>query len=56
MPTYDFECARCEHEKELNVPIADRDNLYECDLCGGVLVRVVSFNGLTWAPTAGGMR
>lgn len=52
MPTYDYECARCEHEKELNVPIADRDNLYECDICGGALVRVVSFRGLTWAPSS----
>lgn len=56
MPTYDFVCMKCERETEKNVPISKRDDLYECEFCGGALERMLSFQGLTWAPTAGGMR
>jgi len=56
MPTYDFKCTKCENTVEQNVPIALRDAEFQCDECGGALLREITFKGLTWAPTAGGMR
>ena len=57
MPTYDFKCLLDETHFEKNVPIDDRDGNIECPECGNYFVeRLISFNGLTWAPTAGGMR
>lgn len=54
MPTYVYE--NCHGEQlELNVPIDERDN-QECGPCGNLLKRKIVFKGLTWAPTAGGMR
>jgi putative FmdB family regulatory protein len=56
MPTYVFECIKCESDLfERNVAIADR-NKQCCRSCGRKLERHIVFNGLTWAPTAGGMR
>lgn len=59
MPTYTYEnCYRHTNKAELierNVPIDDRDD-QSCMECGTPLKRKISFTGLTWAPTAGGMR
>lgn len=72
MPTYVYEVCQCstpEKEEierlypnaqsfdtfELNVPIAQRDTA-RCADCNSLLKRRIAFNGLTWAPTAGGMR
>lgn len=60
MPTYNYECDTpdCEiagDRFELNVPIADRDFQF-CARCGNKFTRKITFTGLTWAPTAGGMR
>ena len=57
MPTYVFECELCETDElfERNVPISSRDSQC-CRNCGMKLKRHVVFTGLTWAPTAGGMR
>lgn len=60
MPTYVYRICKCwdtEEEKtfERNVPIAERDN-QPCQYCKQPLERVIAFTGLTWAPTAGGMR
>lgn len=55
MPTYTYECENCEVTDELNVPIAERDN-QNCPVCTVALKRKITFTGLTWAPTAGGMR
>lgn len=57
MPTYVYEACDCFDEDlfELNVPISDRDT-QECAKCGTVWGRKIVFTGLTWAPTAGGMR
>ena len=55
MPTYDYECEKEGTLTERMVPIATRDEQV-CDFCKSPLKRIVSFNGLTWAPTAGGMR
>jgi predicted nucleic acid-binding Zn ribbon protein len=60
MPTYVYkDCAWCAGEPrevfEKNVPIAERDTQW-CEHCGLTYERVIAFTGLTWAPTAGGMR
>lgn len=56
MPTYVFECDHCDDDVfERNVPIAQRDKQC-CHYCGLKLSRKMAFTGLTWAPTAGGMR
>lgn len=59
MPTYVFEPCDCEEGQkeifELNVPIESRDTVC-CGFCGQIHKRKIAFNGLTWAPTAGGMR
>lgn len=60
MPTYVYEdCEWCGDNDgstfEKNVPIKDRDN-QQCEACGCEYKRKVAFTGLTWAPTAGGMR
>ena len=57
MPTYVYKCPQSIEEKtlELNVPIAERDEQV-CPFCGTELERQIAFTGLTWAPTAGGMR
>jgi len=63
MPTYVYKNCDCQFEDghtalsefEYNVPIADRDHLH-CGFCGAPLERKIAFTGLTWAPTAGGMR
>lgn len=57
--TYSFECP-CQTqvpspEVERYVPIAERDE-QNCECCGRSLKRKITFTGLTWAPTAGGMR
>lgn len=56
MPTYDYKCILEDTEFEKNVPIAERDGNIECPVCGHLAERIISFKGLTWAPTAGGMR
>lgn len=60
MPTYVYQNCDCKDSAdggtfELNVPIAERDNL-KCLGCDKPLKRKIAFSGLTWAPTAGGMR
>jgi hypothetical protein len=40
-----------------DLPIDERDGNIECPTCNLYFTdRLISFNGLTWAPTAGGMR
>ena len=58
MPIYSYECTYCEEEFEANVAIANRDDPQSCPLCGfdAYTERRIVFTGLTWAPTAGGMR
>lgn len=66
-PTYVYETCECEilescpcqeevpDEFELNVPVEERDRQW-CQHCGMMLKRLLRFEGLVWAPTAGGMR
>lgn len=57
MPTYDYKCQLDDTEFEKNVPIDDRDGNVQCPRCGNYFTeRRLTFHGLTWAPTAGGMR
>lgn len=57
MPVYVYECELDETVFEKNVPIADRDGNIECPTCNKFFTtRKIVFTGLTWAPTAGGMR
>lgn len=59
MPTYVYECLFCDQGTfEKNVPIADRDDAnIQCPKCEKYFTqRKIAFTGLTWAPTAGGMR
>jgi predicted nucleic acid-binding Zn ribbon protein len=55
MPTYVYYNCDRDGTQERNVPIAERDNQV-CEICGDPLKRKIAFTGLTWAPTAGGMR
>lgn len=57
MPTYTYKncCGDENINLELNVPISKRDE-QTCVVCDNPLQRTISFTGLTWAPTAGGMR
>jgi hypothetical protein len=63
MPTYTYEACSCESFKqefptetiEKNTAIDYRD-LIQCGYCESYLKRKITFTGLTWAPTAGGMR
>lgn len=58
MPTYVYkDCEWCGDGEtfELNVPISQRDNQF-CEACGMPYKRQIVFTGITWAPTAGGMR
>jgi predicted nucleic acid-binding Zn ribbon protein len=56
MPTYLYECVdSLDGTIELNVPIEQRDH-QDCPVCKKPLSRKFVFTGLTWAPTAGGMR
>lgn len=61
MPTYVYQNCDCPEAAELgesfeaNVPIAVRDNV-RCKFCGEINPRKIAFTGLTWAPSAGGMR
>lgn len=54
MPIYTYECSSCQERKELNVKIADRDR-QRC-ICKKELKRVITFTGIVFAPTAGGMK
>lgn len=54
MPIYDYWCSDCKEVTELNVRIDDRENQY-CQ-CGNYLVREITFKGVVWAPTSGGMK
>ena len=55
MPTYTYYNCDPDGTQDRNVPIAER---YEqvCEICGKTIKRKLTFSGLTWAPTAGGMR
>jgi len=60
MPNYDYECEtpNCDAEGILvtiNCKMHERDTQF-CAYCGNKRKRLISFNGLVWAPTAGGMR
>lgn len=55
MPTYTYYNHDRDGTQERVVPISERDN-QTCEICGEPLERKITFNGLTWAPTAGGMR
>lgn len=55
MPTYVYYNHDRDGTQERNVPIAERDN-QNCEVCGEPIDRKIAFTGLTWAPTAGGMR
>lgn len=61
MPIYVYECVTkdCDAESvavEESFPIEMRDGCSFCAYCGNVRKRKIAFTGLTWAPTAGGMR
>lgn len=55
MPTYTYYNCDRDGTQERNVPMDERDN-QKCEICGDPITRKISFTGLTWAPTAGGMR
>jgi putative FmdB family regulatory protein len=56
MPTYTYECTRCDSTMEQIRKIDDRDRLTLCKRCRKPIDRKVDAPGLVWAPTAGGMR
>lgn len=55
MPTYVYYNCDRDGTQERNVPMDERDE-QKCEVCGDPLTRKQVFTGLTWAPTAGGMR
>lgn len=57
MPTYEFKCATCGITMDMNVPVQDRDSVWECS-CGDPMKRVykavpVKFNGPGFYSTGG---
>ena len=57
MPTYEFKCATCGTTMDMNVPVQDRDSVWECS-CGDPMKRVykavpVKFNGPGFYSTGG---
>lgn len=54
MPLYDYWCTDCKEASERNVKVDERENQY-CK-CGNHLTREITFKGVVWAPTAGGMK
>ena len=55
MPNYTFACNECEIKFDRNVPYEKIPDTL-CEKCGAVAKRLYTFNGLVWAPTAGGYR
>lgn len=55
MPIYVYYNCDQDGTQQRIVPIAERDN-QTCEICGDPITRKIAFSGLTWAPTAGGMR
>jgi putative FmdB family regulatory protein len=55
MPNYDYKCLTCEKVFAQIVSIDDRD-VVPCEDCNGATERLLTFNGMVWAPTAGGWR
>ena len=43
MPCYVYMCAKCNKEQEYIEEIKNRDKLRECVVCGGRLVRQMTF-------------
>jgi putative FmdB family regulatory protein len=41
MPTYEFECLRCERPGEYVAPMSESDNPPECSECGNATRRVI---------------
>lgn len=57
MPIYEYGCERCLTFTEINIPIEQRDNIQDCDVCGGIRYRKINFKGSVWAPSVnGGMK
>lgn len=55
MPTYTFNCLKCEKTFDMIVKMDDRD-IQTCETCGTLLTRGITRPGMVWAPTAGGYR
>jgi putative FmdB family regulatory protein len=55
MPNYDYKCLTCEEKFARIVSIDERDSQL-CEKCDGETERLLTFDGMVWAPTAGGWR
>lgn len=54
MPTYDFHCRGCGNVVVLSVPFAQFDDDQFCDMCSGLLRRVISVPGVSFKGTGWG--
>lgn len=41
MPIYEYHCFKCGHPREINLPMAERNNPQIC-LCGEIMTRLMS--------------
>lgn len=55
MPNYDYKCLTCEKVFAKITSIETRDDI-PCEECGAETERLLTFDGMVWAPTAGGWR
>ena len=57
MPSYDYNCVKCNKSITLtSVKVDERDNQV-CETCGELLKRSWTLGNVSvWAPTAGGYR
>ena len=42
MPTYDVECLKCGHTKEIHCKYEERNNTFPCDKCNGDCKKIVA--------------
>lgn len=52
MPTYDFECKKCDTVEEKVIPLKDYDELQSCDKCKSKLERLFPMVGSTHGDEA----
>lgn len=58
MPTYEYKCEACNVNEEHHRTVDERDNFPNCQLCDGVMKRIISptpikFNGSGFYSTGG---
>ena len=42
MPTYDYECSKCNKQVEIDKPMKDSHRQEKCEICGQVMEKLLS--------------